>query len=62
MWGRLDIGLSSLTGFDLLLFCNQRACANLVIRRAVEIEGLQLSLWSLGLVWFIVAFHDVPFQ
>ena len=28
----------------------------------VEIESLQLNLWSLGLVWFIVTFHDVPFQ
>jgi hypothetical protein len=28
----------------------------------VEIESLQLSLWTLGLVWFIVTFHDVPFQ
>jgi hypothetical protein len=41
---------------------NQRASARLVIRRAVEIESLQLSLWTLGLVWFIVTFHDVPFQ
>jgi hypothetical protein len=44
------------------LFCNQRASASLVIRRALEIESLQLNLWSLGLVWFIVTFHDVPFQ
>jgi len=28
----------------------------------VEIESLQLNLWTLGLVWFIVTFHDVPFQ
>jgi len=29
-----------------------------VIRRAVEIETLlQLNLWNLGLVWFIVTFH-----
>jgi hypothetical protein len=28
----------------------------------VEIESLQLNLWSLGLVCFIVTFHDVPFQ
>jgi len=41
---------------------NQRASARLVIRRAVEIESLQLNLWTLGLVWFIVTFHDVPFQ
>jgi hypothetical protein len=34
----------------------------LVIRRVVEIESLQLNLWTLGLVWFIVTFHDVPFQ
>ena len=40
------------------LFCNQRAFTRLVIRRAVEIETLlQLNLWNLGLVWFIVTFH-----
>jgi hypothetical protein len=31
-------------------------------RTKVEIESLQLNLWYLGLVWFIVTFHDVPFQ
>ena len=48
--------------YQIFLFCNQRASARLVIRRAVEIESLQLNLWYLGLVWFIVTFHDVPFQ
>ena len=48
--------------YQTFLFCNQRASARLVIRRAVEIESLQLNLWTLGLVWFIVTFHDVPFQ
>ena len=50
------------TRFSIFLVCNQRASARLVIRRAVEIESLQLNLWYLGLVWFIVTFHDVPFQ
>ena len=48
--------------YQIFLFCNQRASARLVIRRAVEIESHQLNLWYLGLVWFIVTFHDVPFQ
>ena len=48
--------------YQTFLFCNQRAFTRLVIRRAVEIESLQLNLWTLGLVWFIVTFHDVPFQ
>ena len=46
-------------------FCNQLASARLVIRRAVEIESLQLvsCSWSPGLVWFIiVTFHDAPFE
>ena len=53
---------TSLRYQDLLSFCNQLAFARLVIRRAVEIGSLQLNLWTLGLVWFIVTFHDVPFQ
>ena len=44
--------------YQTFLFCNQRAFTRLVIRRAVEIETLlQLNLWNLGLVWFIVTFH-----
>ena len=57
---------SSLTTFlhyQTFLFCNQRAFTRLVIRRAVEIETLlQLNLWNLGLVWFIVTFHTRPFS
>jgi len=39
--------------YQTFLFCNQRASARLVIRRAVEIESLQLvsCLWSIGLNW-----------
>ena len=49
--------------YQTFLFCNQRAFTRLVIRRAVEIETLlQLNLWNLGLVWFIVTFHGAAFQ
>ena len=60
------VGGSSLTTslrYQTFLFCNQRASARLVIRRAVEIESLlQLNLWYLGLVWFYRDFSQVPFQ
>ncbi len=49
--------------YQTFLFCNQRSFTRLVIRRAVEIETLlQLNLWNLGLVWFIVTFHGAAFQ